>query len=135
YAPRCAEGGREDPLPRRRRAAPEDHLVADLVGAREREGLLQRRLYERARADPVAHAIGPPAALSGSPVDAGVRRGAVRLPAANRYALGEAGDRQAAEWREAGDPQLHHAASEMGHPLDLYGQSADANAEPRRTHR
>ena len=27
------QGGREDPLPRRRRAAAQDHLLADLVGA------------------------------------------------------------------------------------------------------
>jgi nitrate reductase alpha subunit len=60
---------------RDRRAAAQDHLLADLVGDREREGLLQRRLHQRARADPVAHADRPPAALSGSPVDAGLRRG------------------------------------------------------------
>ena len=80
-----AEGGREDPLPRRGRAAAQDHLLADLVGARVREGLLQRRLHQRARADPLAHAHRPPAALSGPSVDARVRRGAVRLPAADRY--------------------------------------------------
>ena len=37
---------------------------------------------------------------------------------------------------EAGDrPQLHHAASEMGHPFDLYRQSADADAVARRSDR
>ena len=81
----AAQGGREDPLPRHRGAAAQDHLVADLVGHREREGLLQRRLHQRARADPVAHADRPPAALSGSPVDAGLRRGLVRLPPAGRH--------------------------------------------------
>ena len=79
------EGGREDPLPRRGRPAAQDHLLADLVGAREREGLLQRRLHQRARADPLAHAHRPPAALPGPPVDARLRRGAVRLPAADRH--------------------------------------------------
>ncbi len=38
------------------------------------EGLLQRRLHQRPRADPVAHADRPPAALSGSSVDARLRR-------------------------------------------------------------
>ena len=89
------EGGRKNPLPRRRGAAAQDHLVADLVRARVREGLLQRRLHQRARADPVAHADRPPAALSGSSVDAGVRRGAVRLSPADRYQGGQADDRQA----------------------------------------
>ena len=56
HASRDAEGGREDPLPRRGGPAAQDHLLADLVGAREREGLLQRRLHQRARADPLAHA-------------------------------------------------------------------------------
>ena len=92
---RHAQGGREDPLPRRGGPAAQDHLLADLVGAREREGLLQRRLHQRARADPLAHAHRPPAALPGPPVDARVRRGAVRLPPADRHALGQAGDRHA----------------------------------------
>ncbi len=42
------QGGREDPLPRHRRPAAQDHLLADLVGHRERGGLLQRRLDQRA---------------------------------------------------------------------------------------
>ena len=45
---RPPEGRREDPLPRRRRAAAQDHLVADLVGSRVGKGLLQRRLHQRA---------------------------------------------------------------------------------------
>ena len=90
-----AEGGREDPLPRRRRAAAQDHLLADLVGHREREGLLQRRLYQRARADPVAHADRPPAALPGPSVDARLRRGLLRLPPADRHQDRQAGDRHA----------------------------------------
>ena len=43
----AAEGRREDPLPRRRRAAAQDHLLADLVGPGIGEGLLQRRLHQR----------------------------------------------------------------------------------------
>ena len=38
--------------------------------------------------------------------------------------------------RQPGDrAELHHAAPEMGHPLDLYRQSADADAHPRRADR
>jgi nitrate reductase alpha subunit len=44
----ASQRGREDPLPRRRRAAAQDHLVADLVGPGVGEGLLQRRLHQRA---------------------------------------------------------------------------------------
>ena len=55
------------------------------------EGLLQRRLHQRARADPVAHADRPPAALPGSSVDARLRRGAVRLPPADRHQDRQAG--------------------------------------------
>ena len=66
-------------------AAAQDHLLADLVGHRERAGLLQRRLDQRARTDPVAHAHRPPAALPGPSLDARLRRGALRLPAAGRH--------------------------------------------------
>ena len=133
---RAAEGGREDPLPRRRRAAAQDHLVADLVGAREREGLLQRRLHQRARADPVAHADRPPAALPGSSVDARLRRGLLRLPPADRHCktVKPVIDTQA-ERREADRAQLHHAAPEVGHPLHLHRQPADADAVARRADR
>ena len=132
---RGPEGGREDPLPRRRRAAAQDHLVADLVGAGIGEGLLQRRLHQRARTDPLAHAHRPPAALSGSLVDARVRRRLLRLSPADRHQVGQAGDRSQAERQQAGRAQLHHAAPEMGHPLDLYRQSSDADAVARRTDR
>ena len=57
------------------RPTAQDHFVANMVRHREREGLLQRRVHQRARTDPVAHPDGPSAALSGSSVDAGVRRG------------------------------------------------------------
>ncbi len=82
----AAQGRREDPLPRRRRAAPENHLGADLVRPRKREGLLQRRLHERARADPLAHAHRPTAALPGPSLDARVRRGLLFLSPAHRPA-------------------------------------------------
>ena len=104
-------------------------------GLESREGLLQRRLHQRARADPVAHADRPPAALPGSSVDAGVRRGALRLSPAGRPQGGQAGHRHEAERREAGRAQLHHAAPEVGHPLDLHRQSADAHAVARRADR
>jgi hypothetical protein len=42
------EGGRKNPLPRHRRPAAQDHLLADLVRHRERGGLLQCRLDQRA---------------------------------------------------------------------------------------
>ena len=73
HASRHPERRREDPLPRYRRAAAQDHLFADLVRPGIGEGLLQRRLHQRARADPLAHADRPPAALPGPPVDARVR--------------------------------------------------------------
>ena len=129
---RAAQGRREDPLPRHRRPAAQDHLLADLVGHREREGLLQRRLHQRARADPVAHAHRAPAALPGSSVDAGLRRGLLRLPAAGRPQDRQPGDRQQAQRQPAGRAELHHPAPEVGHPLHLYRQPADADAEPRR---
>ena len=78
-----------------RRAAAQDHLLADLVGPGEREGLLQRRLHQRARADPVAHADRPPAALPGPSLDARLRRGLLRLPAADRHQDRQAGARHA----------------------------------------
>jgi nitrate reductase / nitrite oxidoreductase, alpha subunit len=78
------QAGREDPLPRHRRPAAQDHLVAHLVGHRERGGLLQCRLDQRARADPLAHALGAPAALPGSRVDARLRRVLRHLAPAGR---------------------------------------------------
>ena len=95
HPPGGGQAGREDPLPRHRRPAAQDHLVADLVRHRERGGVLQRRLYQRARADPLAHPQRAAAALSGPPVDAGVRRGAGRLP-------------------PAGGPQDHHQGGQSG---------------------
>jgi uncharacterized protein len=40
-------GARSDPLPRRAGATPKNHQQPDLVGDRERGGLLQRRAYQR----------------------------------------------------------------------------------------
>jgi nitrate reductase alpha subunit len=45
---------------------------------------LQRRLHQRARADPMAHPDRPPAVLPGPPVDARLRRG-LRATAAGRH--------------------------------------------------
>ena len=130
-----SEGRREDPVPRRRRAAAQDHLLADLVGTGVGKGLLQRRLHQRPRTDPVAHADRPSAALSGSSVDARLRRGLLRLSAADRHQDRQAGDRPQAERQRLGGAELHHAAPEMGHPLHLYRQSADADAVARRADR
>ena len=80
-----AEGGREDPLPRHRRAAAQDHLLANLVRHRKRQGLLQRRLHQRPRTHPLADADRAPAALPGSSLDARVRRGAGDLAAAGGH--------------------------------------------------
>ena len=63
HAPGDAPRGREDPLSRHPGAAAQDHQLADLERHRERDGLVQRRLHQRARADPVAHADRPPAVL------------------------------------------------------------------------
>ncbi len=135
HPPRHPEGRREDPLPRCRRAAAQDHLLADLVGAGIGEGLLQRRLHQRARTDPVAHADRPSAALSGSSVDARLRRGLLRLSSADRHQDGQADDRPQAERQCIDRAQLHHAAPEMGHPLHLHRQPADADAVARRPDR
>ena len=61
--------------------------------------------------------------------------GFARLPPADRHPHGHADARQALQRREGDRPQLHHAASEMGHPLDLHRQPADADAVARRTDR
>ena len=66
-------------------------------GLESREGLLQRRLHQRPRTDPVAHADRPSAALPGPSVDARLRRGLLRLSAADRHQDDQAGDRPQAE--------------------------------------
>jgi hypothetical protein len=93
---------------------------------------LQRRLHQRARADPLAHADRPPAVLPGPPVDDRLRRGLQQLPpAGGPEDHGRHPQHQAQ--RQQGDPaQLHHAAPEVGHPQHLQRQPADADAEPRR---
>ena len=65
-------------------------------------------------------------------MDARLRRGLLRLSAADRHQDHQAGDRPQAERQRLGRAELHHAAPEMGHPLDLYRQSADADAVARR---
>ena len=96
------------------------------------EGLLQRRLHQRPRADPVAHAHRPPAALPGPSVDARLRRGASAStgrrstrktvkPVIDSKPNGEKRDRA----------ELHHPAPEVGHPLHLHRQPADADAVSR----
>ncbi len=74
---------REDPLPRHSGAAAEDYLQPDLVWPGRRACLLQRRLHQRSRADPVAHAVRTSVAVSGSPVDARLRRKPAGLSAAD----------------------------------------------------
>ena len=115
----------------RARSSPRRSGPASRVG----EGLLQRRLHQRPRTDPVADADRPPAALPGSSVDARLRRGLLRLPAADRHQDRQAGDRPQAERQHAGRAELHHAAPEVGHPLHLHRQSADADAVARRADR
>ena len=66
-ASRALPRGREDPLPRRAGAAAQDHQLAHLERHRERDGLVQRRLHQRARADPLAHADRAPAVLQDHP--------------------------------------------------------------------
>ena len=130
---RRGQGGREDPLPRHAGPAAQDHLLADLVGHRERGGLLQRRLDQRARADPLAHALRPPAALPGPSLDARLRRGALRLPPAGGPQDHHQGDQQGRRRGHAArGAELHHAAPEVGHPFDLHRQPADADAQSRR---
>lgn len=127
--------GREDPLSRPPGAAAQDHLVADVERDRIRARVVQRGLCERARARAVAHAERPAAALSGSSVDARVRRGALRVQAADRHRQLCAHGRPALE-RPSGDrAELHHAAPEMGHPQHVHGQPADAHAVARRADR
>ncbi len=126
------EGGREDPLPRHPGATAQDHQLAHVVGHRERERELQRGLDQRPRADPLAHAHRPPAVLPGPQVDAGLRRGPVRLPPAGRPEDHRADAGRQAQRQPGDGAQLHHAAPEVGHPLDLHRQPDDAHALARR---
>ena len=56
-----------------------------------------------------------------------------RPPIDTRTVAGMLGKRS--ERRHGDRAELHHAAPEMGHPLDLYRQSADADAVARRADR
>jgi nitrate reductase / nitrite oxidoreductase, alpha subunit len=53
-------------------------------------------------------------------------------PPVDLKTISEARDQGAGERREARGAELHHPAPEMGHPLDLFRQPADADAQPRR---
>ena len=130
--PRAAPRGREDPLSRSGRPAAQDHQLADLERHRVRGDHLQRRLDQRARADPLAHADRAPALLPGSPVDAGLRRGLHPLQAADRHQDHRHDHRREGQRQSAGRAQLHHAAPEVGHPQHLHRQPADADPVARR---
>jgi nitrate reductase / nitrite oxidoreductase, alpha subunit len=128
----CGEArGRKDSLPRPRRAAAQDHLVADMVRHRKRARQLYGRLHQRARADPVADADRPAAVLSGSPLVPRFRRKLRRLSAADRHPHGRRHAGQAWQRPSRGGAQFHNAASEMGNPFNLYRQSPDADAVAR----
>ena len=84
-----------------------DYLLPDLVGDRERGGLLQRRLHQRARADPMADAHRQAAVLPGPPLDDGLRRAVLQLPPARRPEDNRRDRRDQAQ-RQPGDPaELH----------------------------
>ena len=68
----------------------------------------------------------------GPPVDDRVRRGLLELPPAGGPEDDRRHPRHQAERQPRDRAQLHHAAPEVGHPLDLHRQPADADAEPRR---
>ena len=127
-----AERRREDPLPRRGRAAAQDHFVADLVGSGVREGLLQRRLHQRSRADPVAHACR--ADSNSIRITCGCALSA-RVFCVYRPPVDLKTVKPIIDTKPNGEPagcvELHHAAPKMGHPFHLYRQSADADAQPR----
>ena len=127
-APGAAPRGREDPLPRHPGAAAQDHHLADVERHRERDRLVQRRLHQRARADPLAHADRAPAVLPGPPVDARVRRGLLELPPAGGSEDHGRHPRRQAQRQSRDRAELHHAAPEVGHPLDLHRQPDDAHA-------
>ena len=130
--PRAAPRGREDPLSRSGGAAAQDHQLAHLERHRVRGDHLQRRLDQRARADPLAHAHRAPALLSGSPVDAGLRRGLHALQAADRHQDHRHDHRGEGQRQSADRAELHHAAPEVGHPQHLHRQPADADPLARR---
>ena len=123
--------GREDTFPRHPGTAAQDHQFADVERHRERDSLVQRRLHECARADSVANAHRAAAVLHGPPVDDRVWRGLLELSAAGGPEDDRRHPRHQAERQRRDRAQLHHAAPEVGHPLDLHGQPADAHAEPR----
>ena len=117
-------------FPRHCRAAKEDHLVTDLVRPGERRRLPQCRLHQRPRVDPMAYADWPSATVSGSSVDASLRRRTHVLSSSGRSQVDHEGDQPGCQGRVAARrPELHNAAPEMGHPLHVFRQPADADAE------
>ncbi|MNO90737.1 hypothetical protein D3C76_822640 [compost metagenome] len=135
HPPGAAQGRGEDPLPRPGGTAAQDHLQPHLVGPGGRARQLQRVLHQRPRADPLAHPHWPPAVLPGPPLDARLRREPDGLSPAHRH-QGHRQRRRTAQQRQSGDrPELDHPAPEMGHPLHLQRQPADADPVARRAYR
>jgi nitrate reductase / nitrite oxidoreductase, alpha subunit len=66
YTSGTEQGRRENSLPRYSGAAAQNHLQPNMVRLGRRTCVLQRLLHQRSRADPLAYAEWPPAAVSGS---------------------------------------------------------------------
>ena len=77
----------------------------------------------------------PPAVLSGSPLDAGFRRRLLCLPSGHRHQVHGQHVWCQTEWQSGDHAELPHAAPEVGHPQHVFGQPADAVAEPGRSAR
>ena len=101
-------------------------------GIESRDRVVQRRLHQRARDDPMAHPDRAPAVLHGSPVDDGVWRGLQQLPPAGGPEDHGRHPGHQAQRQHGNCAELHHAAPEVGHSLHLQRQPDDAHAEPRR---
>ena len=97
--------------------------------ARKRDRLLQRRLHQRPRADSLAHLTGRQQFYQDH-LDARLRRGTlcVYRPPVDLKTTGKGNKAE----RPGDRAQLHHPAPEVGHPLHLLRQPADADPEPRR---
>ncbi|MGN5479066.1 hypothetical protein ACTMU2_25360 [Cupriavidus basilensis] len=70
--------------------------------------------------------------LAGPPLDAGLWRGLLRVQAGDRHQDGQPDARQEAQRQSGAGAELDHATPEVGHPLDLLGQPAHADAVARR---
>ena len=130
----AAPRGREDPLPRHPGAAAQDHHLADLVAASRARQCRYNAGYTN------VHELIPWRTLTGRQQFYQDHRwmrafgeGFASLPAAGRHSKTIAGMLGIKPQRQSRDrAELHHAAPEVGHPLDLHRQPADAHAEPRR---